>query len=470
MGNILHISALSGEYVKQELLGSGSYGTVWRITHKRSKKEYACKIVKLGSKVNEQHLRNETAIMAQLDHPNICKIYKSFTKKGKMYIIMEYIQGQDLYQRLKGGHESEMTEWHIAMIIKQMASACAYIHERGIVHRDLKPGNVMFAKKHNPKMDDLKVIDFGFAKNIRDTQSSDSSDSYIQEHDDEGKCDVVDKVPRTHTQLGSPAYCAPEILKAPKNKKQVTYGFDCDMWSLGIILYELLAGHSPIGKEKVKKRSHLKKLYRRTLSLDIKANMEKCKEFQGCSESAKDLLSKLLIPTKSGRFTAKQVLKHSWLLQCDVDLKTMISRSSKSIVNASSARFKRTKRMLGRRRMQKVVKRLVTAARIRSVLNVLLGLAGEKVTSIELMDFIKECPFLVNASEILDPDINRCSRSMYIAPSSSTSKGVDTSANPSNAKAPSPSFGHESKCDTYSVSTNNEDKPDLNSTSTRRAR
>jgi calcium-dependent protein kinase len=169
-----------------------------------------------------------------------------------------------------------------AALMEQIVSAVAYCHEKGICHRDLKPQNVLFCdeRPNSP----VKVVDFGISKIF------DPSLTNLQ-NEKQGE----NKLKKMDSQMGTLYFISPEILKGSYNEK-------CDIWSLGIILYYLLCGYPPFkgGNDNI--------LMQEILESKIKFPKE---EWKNISESAKDLISKMLCPEKK-RISAFEVLNHKW--------------------------------------------------------------------------------------------------------------------------------------------------------------
>ena len=172
---------------------------------------YVLKSIMKDHVVNDRYLeemRNEIYTMSHLDHPNIVKVLEAYERKRHIYLIMEYCSGGDL-QVVQGGSEEYAQE-----VIKHLLQAVKYLHEHKVVHRDLKLENIMFKdSKRDPKS--LKIIDFGLSTRYL-------SDDYKS---------MTDKVGTIYTM-------SPQVL-------QGVYDFKCDLWSIGVIAYDLLSGSLP---------------------------------------------------------------------------------------------------------------------------------------------------------------------------------------------------------------------------------
>lgn len=144
-----------------ETLGKGSFGEVKKIQLKTTGEFRAMKIIMKQevSKEYIQSLLNEIDILKQLDHPNIVRIYEFYQDKVNFYLVTEYIEGGELFDRIT--KVKCFTELDAARIMKQLLSAVVYCHNKKIVHRDLKPENLLLEFKNS---DNIKVIDFGTSK------------------------------------------------------------------------------------------------------------------------------------------------------------------------------------------------------------------------------------------------------------------------------------------------------------------
>lgn len=205
---------LADKYDIQEKLGSGGMGIVYKAYDKENDRDVAIKILSplKNKEENRSRLRREFRSLSNLEHPNIIKVYEYEIQSQNSYLVMEYLSGKNLIQWRK--EQTHVETDKILDIIYQICSALEYIHSSGIIHRDLKPQNLMFVDETHEKM---KLMDFGLVHTSYDTQI----------------------ITHTGDMLGTPAYMSPEIISGKKAD------YRSDIYSLGIILYELLAGHLP---------------------------------------------------------------------------------------------------------------------------------------------------------------------------------------------------------------------------------
>ena len=204
-----------------EELGRGGMGVVYRARQTALKRDVALKMILAGAFAGQSELRrfaNEAEAIARLDHPNIVQVYEIGEADGRPFIALEFLEGGSLAGKLAGKPQPPR---QAAEMIATLADAVEFAHQRGIIHRDLKPANVMF-DRHGT----MKITDFGLAKQLEGESAG----------------------TRTGDVMGTPAYMAPE--QAGGATKQL--GPPCDVYALGVILYEMLTGRPPFhGEESV---------------------------------------------------------------------------------------------------------------------------------------------------------------------------------------------------------------------------
>lgn len=219
-----------GDYVVTSKLGSGSFAVVYKGYHKVTKVPVAIKAMSLH-KLNSKLLANlemEIAIMRQIDHPNIVKLYEIKKTEKHMYLMLEYCAGGDLQQYMRRQQKaatpglSASQEKRMDMLpesvaqhfLRELAKGMKCLWQHNLIHRDLKPQNLLLMEDSPTSV--LKIADFGFARHLATTSLAE-------------------------TLCGSPLYMAPEILKFQK------YDAKADLWSVGTILYEMVVGKPPYG-------------------------------------------------------------------------------------------------------------------------------------------------------------------------------------------------------------------------------
>jgi calcium/calmodulin-dependent protein kinase I len=196
-------------------LGQGAFATVKLATELTTQKTWAVKVIKRSalSQSDSEALKSELEIVQTLHHPNVVSVHEIYNGKVNCFIIMECCSGGEMYDRIiSKEHYSEAEAVHAAV---QMLLAINYCHEQGVVHRDLKPENLLYS---SPAEDaDLKLADFGLARAIKPSEL-------------------------LHNQCGTPGYVAPEVLLSTSDHG---YDSECDLWSIGVIIFILLCGYPP---------------------------------------------------------------------------------------------------------------------------------------------------------------------------------------------------------------------------------
>ncbi len=211
-----------GRYELLEKLGEGAWGTVWKARQTEDiKRKVALKILKLGLDTKEflARFEAERQILALMDHPNIARVIDAgSTDYGRPYMVMELVEGVPLLE-YADRHTLKIKE-RVALFAK-ICSAMEHAHEKGIIHRDLKPTNILVSFQGDEAFP--KVIDFGVAKSVQSN--------------------LTDKTLQTsvHSFIGTPVYSSPEQLEF----SGVEMGPRSDVYSLGVLLFELLCGKTP---------------------------------------------------------------------------------------------------------------------------------------------------------------------------------------------------------------------------------
>ena len=251
-------------------LGHGSYGQVKKVKHKKFNEIRAMKITNKKTYSSKY----EIEILRKISHPNITNIFEIFEDSKKYYVIMEFLEGGELFDAITSiGSFSEETA---CQVMKQILSAINYLHSSNIVHRDLKPENIMLLQKPENGVYHIKLIDFGTAKTFKP-----------------GK--------KMNKFIGTSYYIAPEVLKERYDEK-------CDVWSCGIILYILLCGYPPFNGNTNVEIFH---------AIQNQNPIFTGEEWEDITSEAKDLIKIMLKKNPNERWSAEQCLKHKWFKMLD---------------------------------------------------------------------------------------------------------------------------------------------------------
>lgn len=254
-------------------LGSGAFSKVYLAKDKSTGEKVALKMIKAAvfMKNRESTLR-ESKILQEVskskDNTHVVRLYRTLEDKQFYTIAMEVLTGGELYHRIC--EKDKYNETSAKMIVKQLLSAVAFLHEKDIAHRDIKPENVLFVSEDEDS--DIKLTDFGFANFYS------PSNKFV-------------------AACGTPLYVAPEILE------RRAYDCQCDIWSLGVVVYIMLCGYPPFyGEEEEELYYRIKHAYYDFIS----------PHWDHISDNAKDFIQNCFQLDPSKRIKAKDALKHKW--------------------------------------------------------------------------------------------------------------------------------------------------------------
>jgi serine/threonine protein kinase len=271
MDRLLEPIGAVGPYDLHMALGTGSFATVWLARHRITGVLVAIKIVMRTSlETDEARTRftREISLLKQMNHPFIAELFEVIEDSTRYYIVMELVEHGNMldYVNIHGRLSEDQARRYFCELI----SALDYLHSsRFVAHRDLKAENVLLDRHGN-----IRLIDFGLSKGFSKVE------------------------PSLLTACGSPAYAAPEMIQG------FPYTKAADMWSAGILLYAMVAGHLPFDDDNV--QNLLQKVV--TTEPDYTGTM---------SRSLVDLLRRLLCKSPEGRITIDRLKEHPWFSQCE---------------------------------------------------------------------------------------------------------------------------------------------------------
>ncbi|KAG8387931.1 hypothetical protein BUALT_Bualt02G0072600 [Buddleja alternifolia] len=260
-------TVLLHRYELGRLLGQGTFAKVYYARSIQTGQSVAIKVIdkdkimKVGI-INQ--IKREISIMRLVRHPYIIHLYEVMATKTKIYFVMEYAKGGELFNKVAKG---KLKEDVARKYFQQLINAVDFCHSRGVYHRDLKPENILLDENEN-----LKVSDFGLSA----LAESKRQDGLL------------------HTTCGTPAYVAPEVI----NRKGYD-GAKADIWSCGVILFVLLAGYLPFHD------SNLMEMYRKIGKADFR-----CPSW--FPHEVRKLLSKILDPNPNTRISIARIKENSW--------------------------------------------------------------------------------------------------------------------------------------------------------------
>ena len=252
-------------------IDQGAFAKVIHVKEKKTKKDFALKIVKKSESNIDliNRMKEEIQILKKLQHPNIVQYYGQIENTNQLFIKMEYLKYGTLGQWIQ--KNKNISEEQASLIIKEVLSAIAYLHQNQICHRDLKPENIMFSREND--ISSIKIIDFGLS-----LQNFDS--------------------------LCNSDYCGTLIYMAPEEIERKSYYLSVDIWSIGILMYMLLnKGEHPFYHNGDTKKTFLNNLKNNTgLVFNNKISF-----------MAMHLIKKLLEYDPIKRYKANDALKHPWI-------------------------------------------------------------------------------------------------------------------------------------------------------------
>ncbi|KAG5052831.1 hypothetical protein AAZX31_02G219800 [Glycine max] len=258
---------LMQKYELGRLLGQGTFAKVYYARSTITNQSVAVKVIdkdKVIKNGQADHIKREISVMRLVKHPNVIELFEVMATKSKIYFVMEYAKGGELFKKVaKGKLKEEVAHKYF----RQLVSAVDFCHSRGVYHRDIKPENILLDENEN-----LKVSDFGLSA----LAESKRQDGLL------------------HTTCGTPAYVAPEVIK-----RKGYDGAKADIWSCGVVLFVLLAGYFPFHDP------NMMEMYRKISKAEFKFP-------SWFPQGVQRLLRKMLDPNPETRISIDKVKQCSW--------------------------------------------------------------------------------------------------------------------------------------------------------------
>uniref|UniRef100_A0A0E0L153 non-specific serine/threonine protein kinase n=1 Tax=Oryza punctata TaxID=4537 RepID=A0A0E0L153_ORYPU len=250
-----------------KLLGQGTFAKVYHGRNIVSSQSVAIKVIdkdKIFKVGLMDQIKREISVMKLVRHPNIVQLYEVMATKSKIYFVLEYVKGGELFNKVAKGR---LKEDAARKYFQQLVSAVDFCHSRGVYHRDLKPENLLVDENGN-----LKITDFGLSA-LAESRRQDGL---------------------LHTTCGTPAYVAPEVIS-----RKGYDGVKVDTWSCGVILFVLMAGYLPF------QDSNLMEMYRKIGKAEFK-----CPAW--FSSDVRKLVSRILDPNPRSRMPITKIMETYW--------------------------------------------------------------------------------------------------------------------------------------------------------------
>ncbi len=251
------------DYKIEKKLGIGKFGNVYLARKKGTQKDVAIKVmskIQLKRAKLEYQIDREIEILSLVDHENIIHMINHFEDEERIYIITDYAEGGELFQKLK--QAKWLGEYTVAKYILQLSDAVDYLHRLNIIHRDIKPENILLTSD-----DDILLCDFGWS---------------------------VRSETRRTTICGTLDYMCPEIIDSEP------YDYRYDLWNIGVLTYELLVGRPPFYA------GNYRDTYKNISKADVKYPTY-------LSVGAIDFMTCLLVRKPEDRMEADQIKDHEWI-------------------------------------------------------------------------------------------------------------------------------------------------------------
>uniref|UniRef100_A0A7N0RDC6 non-specific serine/threonine protein kinase n=1 Tax=Kalanchoe fedtschenkoi TaxID=63787 RepID=A0A7N0RDC6_KALFE len=303
-------------------ISRGAFGRVFLARKRATGDLFAIKVLKKADMIRKNAVESilaERNILISVRNPFVVRFYYSFTCRENLYLVMEYLNGGDLYSLLKnlGCLDEDMARVYIS----ELVLALEYLHSMNVIHRDLKPDNLLIGSDGHIKLTDFGLSNVGLI-NSTDDLSSIRNGGFMSDEDTMSQEPLQKDLGEKHSIVGTPDYLAPEILLG------MGHGATADWWSVGVIMFELLVGIPPFNAE------HPQQIFDNIMNRDIPwPNVP-----EELSYEAKDLIEKLLTGNpvqRLGATGAAEVKKHHFFKNINWD--TLARQKAMFIPTAETA-------------------------------------------------------------------------------------------------------------------------------------
>jgi len=285
------------EYEVCEEIGRGSYSVCRRCVHRGTRVEYAVKIVDRSKRDCEEEVQ---ILLRYGQHPNIISLRDMFEEEDKVYLVFELMRGGELLDKIL--RQKFFSEREARAVMEKVTNVVKYLHQNGVVHRDLKPSNILYADDSgNP--DTIRICDFGFSKQLR----------------------------ADNGMLMTPCYTANYV--APEVLKKQGYDAACDVWSLGVLLFTMLAGETPFASGPEDSPEDILQRIGKG-QYDMNSG-----NWLSVSDLAKDMVTRMLDVNPGKRLTTRQILSHNWMTSRNQPTTNLLRQDSQHLKAAVSATF-----------------------------------------------------------------------------------------------------------------------------------
>ncbi|XP_028394028.1 myosin light chain kinase family member 4-like [Dendronephthya gigantea] len=259
-------------YEIREEIGRGAFGTVKKCEKKKDKTVFAIKVILYKDPKLLKDIEREVSMMRRLEHEHLVTLYESYESAGSFALVMDYIAGGELFERIV--EKEYLEEQEAVEYLRQLIQGLQHMHSRNIVHLDIKPENILCVDNVSNR---IKLIDFGLARELKPGEI-------------------------TRCALGTPDFIAPEALSFNEIKPET------DMWSTGVLTYVLLSGLMPFGGE----NDH------ETLCNISNVDWEFDEDsFEEISSNARDFIEKLLTLNPDDRLSSTDAIQHPWMRESE---------------------------------------------------------------------------------------------------------------------------------------------------------